>query len=256
MPLPNFKAGQYLSLSIPLSNRRIKRAYSLAAWKKTPFYYELGIKKEDTGVGSSWLWENMQTGKSLLASLPTGHFTCNTAANRLVFIAGGIGITPLRAMLHHFLDQQKRGQNKDSKIFLFYSNSYQEDVIFHQEFIKIAQKTPDFTYIPIVTRATAADNWQGETQRISVATLRHYVGNFDNTAFYMCANNDLMHKLENALLTEGVEKTKIHYESFGISAVSAVENDGYFRRTWGDFSFETASTPTLFPCPRNRRLRL
>ena len=99
-PLPSFAAGQHILLQAPAGpgGKTIQRAYSLAAWQARPDAYELGIKREDQGAMTQWLWQHLHQGSTVTISRPRGTFTVPPSGRPLVLIGGGIGITPMRAM--------------------------------------------------------------------------------------------------------------------------------------------------------------
>lgn len=100
LPLPRFAPGQFITiLTQPTGSRPVRRCYSLAAWPVRPWQYQLCLKREALGRMSQWLAEQALPGLP-----PAGHFTLGQQHGpHLLLIAGGVGITPMRAMLHALL---------------------------------------------------------------------------------------------------------------------------------------------------------
>ncbi|MDJ0367946.1 FAD-binding oxidoreductase [Hymenobacter sp. H14-R3] len=109
--LPAYQPGQFSSVSVEIPGHphwQI-RQYSLSDAPGRS-YYRLTIKRQKAdhktpaGQVSNYLHDTMQTGATLLMHSPTGEFYLDdTAITPLVLRAGGVGITPLMAMLEHLL---------------------------------------------------------------------------------------------------------------------------------------------------------
>lgn len=91
--LPSWSPGAHIDLILPTG---LVRQYSLTGSPSEPIW-RLGVLREDAGRGGSrWLAERLRPGAVLPASRPRNHFALPTdETTPLVFIAGGIGITPL-----------------------------------------------------------------------------------------------------------------------------------------------------------------
>lgn len=95
--LPPFGAGAHLDLQLP--GGRV-RSYSLAALPDDRASYLIAVQREEHGRGgSTWMHESLRVGQTLRAALPSNDFPLNETAGHSVFIAGGIGITPIISMI-------------------------------------------------------------------------------------------------------------------------------------------------------------
>jgi ferredoxin-NADP reductase len=91
-PIP----GAHVDLHLP--DGRI-RQYSLCGDPDDDTVYQIAVKREDDGRGASrWIHENLRAGCMIPTSAPRNNFPLAGAA-RHVFIAGGIGITPILSMI-------------------------------------------------------------------------------------------------------------------------------------------------------------
>lgn len=106
--LPPFLAGAHLQVPIRLeSGESALRHYSISSNPSDLNRYEIAVLREDDGRGGSLaLHQQYRLGGQLLTSLPQGHFTLHDDQRPAVLIAGGIGITPLKAMVQQL---QERG---------------------------------------------------------------------------------------------------------------------------------------------------
>ena len=96
--LPGFTAGAHLTIAVP---NGMRRRYSLCSDPAEAGFYEIAVKREEAGRGgSASLCDAARAGDVLQASAPRNDFPLSDRAGGLLFIAGGIGITPIRSMLH------------------------------------------------------------------------------------------------------------------------------------------------------------
>ena len=95
--VPPFSAGAHVDVNLP--NGSI-RQYSIASSQADRTRYLLGVKLEENGRGGSrFLHEQVRVGSVLKIGLPRNNFPLNENAASSVFIAGGIGITPILCMI-------------------------------------------------------------------------------------------------------------------------------------------------------------
>lgn len=212
--LPRFHAGQHLLLSAPAGRNGspIKRNYSLAAWNQAPTLYELGIKREPQGTVSQWLWANLHLGDTVQVSPPQGHFLLQRNRRLLVLIGGGIGITPMRAMLHEALADARQ-------VALIHAAQDADLLLYRAEFETLAAGCARLTYVPIISRPDST--WPGLSGRLEATQVLGLVADAQAADFYLCASSDMMAALRQGLVAHGVSADQIHCEAFGAGAMAA-----------------------------------
>jgi phthalate 4,5-dioxygenase reductase subunit len=95
--LPEFEAGAHLTVKVPSG---ITRHYSLCGDPQNRGTYEIAIKREANGRGGSMsLADDTEVGQSLEVGEPVNAFGLDDKAKSFLLVAGGIGITPMRAMM-------------------------------------------------------------------------------------------------------------------------------------------------------------
>jgi ferredoxin-NADP reductase len=103
--LPEAAPGAHVDLRLP--DGKI-RQYSLCGDLSDRSRYRIAVKREDEGRGGSkWVHDHLRAGAEAHVSVPRNNFPLADAARKYVLIAGGIGITPLLAMIHHL---RQRGE--------------------------------------------------------------------------------------------------------------------------------------------------
>ena len=109
LPLPAFTPGSHLTVQVPQGARR---NYSLCGDASNTAAYEIAVKRDALGRGGSIeMVDEVHEGDILQISVPRNNFELHPRAANFLFIAGGIGITPILSMMRH-LKARKRGQFK------------------------------------------------------------------------------------------------------------------------------------------------
>lgn len=102
-PLPPFIAGAHINVQIPGGPRR---SYSLVNAPSERSRYRIAVKRESASQGgSAWFHDKARVGMALQVSLPVNDMALTEDAPLSVFIAGGIGITPMLSMIEHLQQQ-------------------------------------------------------------------------------------------------------------------------------------------------------
>jgi cytochrome P450/ferredoxin-NADP reductase len=96
-PLPRWTPGSHIDVECGSPDR--SRQYSLCGDPADVGAFEIAVLREPDGRGgSAWLHANVRVGDRLKIRGPRNHFRLDESRGKLVFIAGGIGITPVSAM--------------------------------------------------------------------------------------------------------------------------------------------------------------
>ena len=99
--LPFFTAGAHIDVETPAG---VLRQYSLCNDPRDDRCYRIAVLREATSRGgSASMHDRVRNGDRLTISRPRNHFPLDEEADRHLLIAGGIGITPLIAMVHRLL---------------------------------------------------------------------------------------------------------------------------------------------------------
>lgn len=103
--LPAFEPGAHLTLHLPGG---LQRQYSLAGDWRERRRYLLGVgRAQASRGGSEYVHASLRTGMQLRCSLPANNFRLDPDASHYLFIAGGIGITPILSMVRWCVAQGK-----------------------------------------------------------------------------------------------------------------------------------------------------
>jgi ferredoxin-NADP reductase len=120
LPLPEFAAGQYVTLRLRLLDGFIThRNYSLSDCGKK-HYFRISVKRLPGGEASCFIHDSLRSGDIIDVSIPSGTFTLHKylktpRAERgpIVFICAGIGMTPLLSMMYSLYNESSLGYQGD-----------------------------------------------------------------------------------------------------------------------------------------------
>lgn len=139
---------------------------------------------------------------------PVGAFTfpADAAEPNVVFVAGGTGIAPLRAMLRHAIALVPR-----RRVGLFYSARTPDEFAFADEFQALAARG-GIELRQTITRETAAE-WSGRRGRIGLEHLRELVHGPDTLCF-VCGPRALVDEMPRLLVELGVPRERVKIEEW------------------------------------------
>ena len=143
---------------------------------------------------------------------PFGRFSHALHSNDddLVFVAAGIGITPLMSMLRYMRDRRDARQ-----VLLVYANRGAADIVFRSELESIESGgLPTLTTIHILSRPPA--DWRGPIGRLDTDRLSSLCGGFAGKAFFICCPPMMASGLIRGLRQAGVGSGQIHADYFGL----------------------------------------
>jgi predicted ferric reductase len=143
---------------------------------------------------------------------PFGRFshTLHPDEGDLVFVAGGVGITPLMSMLRHMRD---RGEPR--RVLLAYASRSAADVLFAEELDAMrAGSHPALKVVHVL--ADAPPSWAGETGRLDADRVVRLCGGAEGKSFYLCCPPPMTTALIGGLRRMGVSPRRIHADYFSL----------------------------------------
>lgn len=199
-PLPAFTPGAHLTVVTPTG---VRRNYSLCSDASDTTRYEIAVKRDGSGRGGSIsMVDDLHDGAHLRISAPRNNFELTARATDFIFIAGGIGITPLLSMMRYLR------RSDSAKFKLYYCTRDAESTAFLE-----------------LLRDEFADR----------VVLHHDLGDINNAYdfwpvlatpnrahVYCCGPKGLMDSVAD--MSGHWPSGSIHFESFGVDAKAFAEN--------------------------------
>lgn len=207
-----YKAGQTLDLTLtnpPETDAAGNmRAFSIAS---APHEAALMIatRMRDTAFKRSIA--KLASGAPLEIEGPFGSFTLpNDTKRPAVFLTGGIGVTPIRAIL---LDAKQR--HLPHRIYVFYSNRRPEDAAFLSELTDIAKELPTATFVPTMTdMSKSKQSWNGATGYVTKEMILKEIPDVSNAIFYLAGPATMVAAMRTILTGMQVDDDAIRTEEF------------------------------------------
>jgi len=193
-PLPEVSAGAHLKIPVQLQSADISyRYYSISSNPRQRDYYEIAVNRDEKGSGGSLSLHNtFHLGQHLRCELPENRFPLEPGSERYMLIAGGIGITPIKAMAHSLLAS-------GADFELHYAGRSRQDMAFVGELGRDLEAS-------LVLYSSDAN------QRLNVRELLSGID--DQTAVYVCGPADLLSDVIDSASALGINPDRIRYERF------------------------------------------
>ncbi len=207
-----FRAGQHADFVFPRpcmgSESDNSRTFSLASSPHDKEPIMIAMRMRQTAFKNAL--KAAALGTKFIVSRPRGSFTLHTDITRpAVFIAGGIGITPIRSIL-----QWATQERLPHKLYLFYSNRETDDAAFIEDLESMTVQNPNFTFVPTITRhkALARPYEKGHVNREMLT--RHLLG-LNGPIYYIAGPSRMVNAITDLLNSSGVNEDDMRTEEFG-----------------------------------------
>ncbi|AZQ66619.1 NADH:ubiquinone reductase (Na(+)-transporting) subunit F [Silicimonas algicola] len=163
------------------------------------------------GLVSSWLF-TVNPGDSVTASGPFGDFHVRPGTREMIFVGGGVGMAPLRAMIH-----QELAGGTDRRIRYFYGARAAADLFYSEEFEALARQHKHFSWRPALSDPAPGDRWTGASgfihEILQAEMTRH--ASPEECEYYLCGPPVMISAVLATLQRLGVEPDAIFYDDFG-----------------------------------------
>ena len=206
--LPDFKAGAHITVQTPAGQRR---NYSLCNDPAETSYCEIAIKLEHKGRGGSRsMVDQVEVGQLLNVSAPKNDFELLDPSHEVIFIAGGIGVTPLLSMARQMARLQTSGGQ--GRFRFYYCARDAEGAAFMPE-LEALQNAGDVSFhLDAGNPDDGLDFWP-VLEKPSQAHI------------YCCGPQGLMDAVKD--MSGHWPQGRVHFESFGASAAQQVSNSPF-----------------------------
>lgn len=166
-----------------------------SGFKKTLAELPLGTEIEGEGPNGTFIFDEKESGPQ-------------------VFIAGGIGITPYRSMIKYAVDK-----NLQTPIYLIYSNSVPEEIVFRKELEEWAAGHPNIKIAMTVSKPEESkEKWAGLTGRIDETMLGKLIADWglktEDLTWWLCGPPPMIDAMELVLGKLKITSGKVRSEKF------------------------------------------
>ncbi len=212
----DFAPGQFVTLDLPIHEKPNKRwrSYSIASWPNGTNIIELLIVRLEPGLGTTYLFNEIQVGSELTLRGPLGVFVLPPVIEKdLYFICTGTGIAPFRSMLHYI---QLKNLPHQALTLIFGTRS-KNDLLYLEELKTLEKEVSGFQFIPTLSR----ESWDGCCGYVH-AVYEHLIQQkkdvteqLPSAAFYLCGWKAMVDEAKSRILALGYDKRDVHLELYG-----------------------------------------
>ncbi|MTI09868.1 1,2-phenylacetyl-CoA epoxidase subunit PaaE [Curvivirga aplysinae] len=216
----SYVQGQYVTFRKEFDGEELRRSYSICSKVGSPFI-QVGIKKVQGGVFSSWANDELKAGDVLEAMPPMGNFHVPISkgdTKHYLGFAGGSGITPFMSIIKTVLEEEP-----DSHFTLLYGNMHSHSIMFREELEDLKNiYLGRLSVIHVLERETQEiELFNGRIDKEKCAKLFNGWINLDDVDMaFICGPEPMMISISESLKEHGLAGDKIKFELFAPSKPS------------------------------------
>jgi ferredoxin-NADP reductase len=205
-----FTPGQYFFVTLPdvgyQDDKGLRRHITVVTSPNERGVIGFATRMRDSAFKRSL--SELPVGTEVEVEPPKGSFALPEETSRpLVFIAGGIGITVFRSMLHYI-----REEGLPYRVTLIFSNRDRESTAFLDELQALEEENRD---LRLVLTMTQDPGWEGEIRKIDSQFLRDYLGeNLNENTFLVAGPPAMVEGVQAALTGAGVDQENVIAERY------------------------------------------
>jgi len=202
----SFLPGQYMEWTIAHKNpdsRGTRRYFTLAS-SPTEDTIRLGVKVYPNASSFKRALVNLSSRDPIVAGQLAGDFTLpSDTAKKLVFVSGGIGVTPYRSIIKYLLDKKEK-----RAIVHFYSNKNASEIVYKDIFDEAQREMGIKTVYTLTDKEAIPPNWKGRVGRIDAKMIQEEVSDYKDRLFYLSGPHAMVIGFEEVLHSMGVNNIK------------------------------------------------
>lgn len=205
----DFKAGQFFFVTIKIDGVEKTKHFSFSNSPTEKGYVE--FTKRITDSEFSKALERLRIGDWARLKMPYGSFTFGGEYEKIGFLSGGIGITPIRSICKFATDSML-----PTDMVLLYGNDREEDIIFRQDLESMASVNKNLRIVYTLTSSDIDRKiWKGRTGYIDDTMIKEEMPDYRERIFYICGPPRMVESLIDTLNNKlNIEENRIKRENF------------------------------------------
>jgi ferredoxin-NADP reductase/Na+-translocating ferredoxin:NAD+ oxidoreductase RnfD subunit len=206
-----YKPGQYMEWTLPHTHTdgRGNRRYFTLASSPTENEVRIGVKFYEKSSSYKNALINLKQDTHIVADQIAGNFTMPKDKNKkLVFIAGGIGVTPYRSMAKYLIDK------KESRNIVFLYSARSLNDFAYTEIFKEAKNIGLRSIYFVTGEKINHSNEELRNQKITSNAIKADIPDFMDRQFYISGTQAMVSDIREDLLNIGVHRSHIKTDYF------------------------------------------
>jgi ferredoxin-NADP reductase len=207
-----YEAGQFVTLQVEIDGALHTRCYTLSSSPSRPVCLTITVKAEPGGKVSNWLHQHLKVGDRVQARGPSGIFSVqHRPAPKYLFLAGGVGITPLMSMTRWLFDL---GRHTD--VCFVQCARTPADLLFRSELEAISARVSEFRVALVCEKPNPFGAWTGYRGRLNQLMLELIAPDYFEREIFCCGPEPYMKAVRGILQAAGFDMLRYHEESFQV----------------------------------------
>lgn len=200
-----YAAGQFFECQVQSETE--VRAYSAATKCNDNNKLQFHVKRIPNGIGSNYMCD-LEVGATVKASGPYGKMQLRNRDKSLVFVAGGSGMAPIKALLEELFSQPF-----EHEAWFFYGARTEEDLFLVETWLELERKYPNFHFISALSNLSDDTDWKGERGFIA-DVIRKTMDSCSGMDAYLCGPPIMCETVTDALYEKGLRGNHIYLDEF------------------------------------------
>lgn len=208
----DFRAGQYIQFQAPEYGdvgESVYRAYSMCSVPEADDQVDLMVRKVPEGIATTYMFDYLTEGDEITFTGPFGDFYLRDTGRRMICIAGGSGMAPIRSILF----SMSKEEIEERKPIFFFGARSKRDLFLTDEWAEFEKENPAFKFVPALSQPDPEDDWDGETGRVT-DVVPTYVDDVTEAEGYLCGSPGMLNACVDMLTEMGLPEERIYYDKF------------------------------------------
>ena len=198
--------------------KTIDRAYSMSNSPGRTDIVELDVRiapppreapDAPPGFASCYIW-SLKPGEEVWLTGPYGDFLIKDTDRPKIFVGGGAGMAPMKAMILELFEVRKTTCTAK----FFYGARAKKDIFYADLFEKIAAEHDNFEYVVALSEPAPDDDWKGPTGFIHLTVEKAMTEYGFGNEYYLCGPPLMVDACVAMLTTHGVPESDIAFDKF------------------------------------------
>lgn len=199
-----FRAGQFFFVKIPAEGGSMQKHFSFSS---SPTEQHLEFTTKMTGSDFKNALDRLEIGTTVMIEGPYGEFTLKEGMNKIAFLSGGIGITPIRSIARYVTDE-----GLDVDIVLLFGNQDLSSIAFKDDLEEMGLRNGHLKVVHVLSNPPG--DWTGAKGFITRDVVESEVEDHGSRAFYICGPPGMVKAMKTILIEMEVPRDRIFIENF------------------------------------------
>lgn len=199
-----YQAGQWATINLPRGGAPLSHHFSHSSSPTEPFL-ELTTRIRDSEFKQALA--ALEPGVEVEMEGPCGSFVLPEEIREVVFLTGGIGITPVRSIVRYLVDT-----GSERRVVVFYANRDEDNICFREELAQLEDQLPYLHFVYVLSDPKGP--WQGYRGLVSAEILEAELEVLTGLSYYISGPPAMVDAMRSVLRKEWIATSSMVLENF------------------------------------------